>query len=168
VNNDILQDLYIDDPRELLKAQVQSSFDPFLGKSESTIVSMISQDLTTEENKVLWTNFAYVFAECEERAGTMPDEDGKPVDFYSMARAKQQEMIDEVVEELIEEINEKKDAGAGDMGMGGDGEEEQDNGTGEGENADSPDDIEAEDPEGEGSGGNTDDLPASPGNSATE
>jgi hypothetical protein len=168
VNNDILQDLYIDDPRELLKAQVQSSFDPFLGKSESTIVSMISQDLTTVENKVLWTNFAYVFAECEERAGTMSDEDGKPVDFYSMARAKQQEMIDEVVEELIEEINEKKDAGAVDMGMGGDGEEEQDNGTGEGENADSPEDIDAEEPEGEGSGGNTDDLPDSPGARATE
>ena len=167
VNNDILQDLYIDDPRELLKAQVQASFDPFLGKNEATIVSMISQDLTTEENKVLWTNFAYVFAECEERAGTTMDEEGMPVDFYGMARAKQQELIDEVVEELIEEINEKKEAGAVDM-MGGDSEEEQeqDNGTGEGENADSPDDIEADDPAGQGSD-QTDDLPDSPGNIAT-
>ena len=159
VNNDILQDLYIDDPRELLKAQVQASFDPFLGKNEATIVSMISQDLTTEENKVLWTNFAYVFAECEERAGTMPDEEGRPVDFYGMARAKQQDMIDEVVEELIEEINEKKEANAIDMGMGGDGE--QDNGTGEGENADSPDDTDAEDPD-------PNDMPDSPGARATE
>ena len=48
-----------------------------------------------------------------------------------------------------------------DMGMGGDGE--QDNGTGEGENADSPDDTGAEDPGGD----QTDDLPDSPGNSAT-
>jgi len=159
VNNDILQDLYVDDPRELLKAQVQASFDPFLGKNEATIVSMISQDLTTEENKVLWTNFAYVFAECEERAGTTNDEAGKPVDFYGMARPKQQEMIDEVVGELIEEITAKKEANAALMDMG-DG---QDNGTGEGANADSPDDSNADAPAGD----TTDDLPDSPGNRAT-
>jgi len=159
VNNDILQDLYVDDPRELLKAQVQASFDPFLGKNEATIVSMISQDLTTEENKVLWTNFAYVFAECEERAGTTNDEAGNPVDFYGMARAKQQEMIDAVVGELIEEITAKKEANAALMDMG-DG---QDNGTGEGANADSPDDSNADDPAGD----TTDDLPDSPGNRAT-
>lgn len=168
VNNDILQDLYIDDPRELLKAQVQASFDPFLGKNEATIVSMISQDLTTEKKKVLWTNFAYVFAECEERAGTTNDENGNPVDFYGLTRAKQKEMIDAVVAELIEEIDAKKEANAEAFGMpGADGQEEQDNGTGEGENADSPDDIDADDPAGQGSGGNTDDLPDSPGNSAT-
>jgi hypothetical protein len=161
VNNDILQDLYIDDPRELLKAQVQASFDPFLGKNEATIVSMISQDLTTEENKVLWTNFAYVFAECEERAGNTMDEAGNPVDFYGMARAKQQELIDAVVGELIDEITAKKEANAAQFGMPGEGE--QDNGTDEGQNADSPDDTGADDPGGEGS----DDLPDSPGNSAT-
>ena len=162
VNNDILQDLYVDDPRELLKAQVQASFDPFLGKNEATIVSMISQDLTTEENKVLWTNFAYVFAECEERAGTTNDENGKPVDFYGMARPKQQEMIDSVVGELIEEITAKKEENAKDFGMGGNGDL-LDNGTGEGTNAGSPDDSNAGDPGGD----STDGMPDSPGNRAT-
>lgn len=159
VNEDILEDLYIDDPAALKKAKVMASFDPFLGKSEGTIVSMISQDLTTKENKVLWTNFAYVFAEAEERAAERTDENGQPVNFWNMDRGAQQELVDEIVEELIDEMDGEAEANAGPLIPGmGDGEDMNPAGgagPGAGGSGGSSDDEEEED------------LPDSPGNTAT-
>lgn len=158
VNEDILEDLYIDDPAALKKAKVMASFDPFLGKAEGTIVSMISQDLTTKENKVLWTNFAYVFAEAEERAAEKKDENGQPVNFWNMERGAQQEMIDEIVEELIDQMEEEAEANSGPLLPGmGDGEENPAGGPSPdrgGRDGGSDEDTE-------------DDLPDSPGNNAT-
>ena len=153
VNEDILEDLYIDDPAALQKAKVMASFDPFVGKSEATIVSMISQDLTTKEHKVLWTNFGYVFAEAEERAATKNDESGNPVNFYLMDRAAQQVIIDEIVEELIAQMDEETESLPEQLIPGtGDGYE----GDGGGPSPAGEDDTE------EG-----DDMPGSPGNNAT-
>lgn len=156
VNEDILEDLYIDDPAALKKAKVMASFDPFLGKSEGAIVSMISQDLTTKENKVLWTNFAYVFAEAEERAAEKKDEQGQPVNFWNMERGAQQEMVDEIVEELIAQMDEQAEANAGPLLPGmGEGEENPAGGASPGRGGNGSEE------DGE------DDLPDSPGETAT-
>jgi hypothetical protein len=154
VNDSVLQDIYADDPRELKKAQVMASFDPFLGKTESTITTMISQDLTTLENKVLWVNMAYVFAEAEERAGLKMDEAGMPVDFYGMSRPEQQKMIDSIVAELIDAIEEQGATGDPRMDLG------TEEGTDEGDGDAGTDDAAS-------TGDETDDLPDSPGNDAT-
>lgn len=99
VNDELLEDLYVDDPAGLKKAQTMASFDPFIGKTEQAIVSMISQDLTTKELKVFWTNMSKVFSEAEVRASE------KAVNFYDMERTKQQDLLDEIVDELIEEMD---------------------------------------------------------------
>lgn len=163
VNEDILEDLYIDDPAALKKAKVMASFDPFVGKSEASIVSMISQDLTTKENKVLWTNFGYVFAEAEERAATKKDENGDPVNFYDMARPAQQELVDEIVAELVEDMEEEAIANEPLIPGMGEGEEV-DGGNGAGAGA--PQGRQQDDDNGDGSD-SSDDMPDSPGNTAT-
>ena len=160
VNEDILEDLYIDDPVALKKAKVMASFDPFVGKSEATIVSMISQDLTTKENKVLWTNFGYVFAEAEERAAGKKDEKGQPVNFYDMARPAQQELVEEIVAELLEAMDAEEGAGEPLIPGMGEGEEEDMGGNGVGAGA-------PQGRQGQDEGGGSDDMPDSPGNTAT-
>lgn len=164
VNEDILEDLYIDDPAALKKAKVMASFDPFVGKSEATIVSMISQDLTTKENKVLWTNFGYVFAEAEERAAGKNDEQGQSVNFYDMARPAQQELIEEIVGELLEAMDAEEGAGEPLIPGLGDGEEEDGMG-GNGAGAGAPQGRQQQ--EGQGGSDSPDDMPDSPGNTAT-
>ena len=103
--------------RALKRAQVKASFDPFLGKSEATIMSLISQDLCTREEKVLWTNWNLVFAEAETRTKATTADDGSVVDFWQMDRAKQQGIIDGIVDEIIEGIEEQQDAAAERMGL---------------------------------------------------
>jgi hypothetical protein len=155
VNEDILEDLYVDDPAALKKAKVMASFDPFVGKSEASIVSMISQDLTTKENKVLWTNFGYVFAEAEERASEKKDEKGNPVNFYDMARPAQQELVEEIVAELLEAMEDESSANEPLIPGMGEGEEGGEEGNGQGAGAP------------QGGSGEGDELPDSPGNTAT-
>jgi hypothetical protein len=107
VQGDIMDHLFVDDERALQRAKAMVSFDPFAGKDEATIVSLISQDLTTKELKVFWTNMAYVFAEAEERTADVG------MDFYELTRPKQQEMLDEIVGELITALKEDDTADAG-------------------------------------------------------
>jgi hypothetical protein len=141
VDRDLIEHLYVDDPTAMKRALCMQSFDPFAGKDEATCTQLISQDLTTREIKVFWTNMSYVFSECEERAAE------KGLDFYGLTRVKQQELIDQVVQELVEEI----EASAEQMqprpalGVAGDG-------TGAGEGDSAP---------------NGSELPPSPGNNAT-
>lgn len=104
VDGMILEDLYVDDPQALRKARTIGSFNPFVGKAEGTVLSLISQDLATKEDKVLWTNENRVYDECEQRAME------KGVDFYAMARAEQRAMIDEVVAEIVAELDAQAEA----------------------------------------------------------
>lgn len=107
VQGDIMDHLFVDDERALQRAKAMVSFDPFAGKDEATIVSLISQDLTTKELKVFWTNMAYVFAEAEERTAKVG------MDFYELTRTKQQELLDEIVGEMITALKEDDTADAG-------------------------------------------------------
>lgn len=106
VDDMILDDLYVDDPHARRRASVMASFDPFLGKSEATIVTLISQDLCTKETKVFWTNQAYVYAEAEARM----EENG--LNFWEMARKKQRELLDDIVQEIVDAIDEAAEASA--------------------------------------------------------
>lgn len=145
VNDELLEDLYIDDPHGLVKAKTMASFDPFIGKTEQAIISMISQDLTTKELKVFWTNMGHVFSEAEARSSE------KDLDFYAMERTKQQELIDEIVDELIEEMDSAAEEAMERAQMGTNGD-----GAGDG----------SEDASGEDDG-TPGDVPDSPGATAT-
>jgi len=144
VDDMILDDLYVDDPYARRKASVMAQFDPFQGKAEATIVTLISQDLCTREAKVFWTNQNYVFSEAEARA------EEKGLVFWEMARKKQREMLDAIIQEIIEAIDEAAEAanvaGRNALGL------EPEGGDGEGEGAPAP---------------KPGDPPPSPGNKAT-
>lgn len=147
VDTQILEDLYVDDPAALKRAKTMARFNPFIGKSEATVLALISQDLATMEDKVLWTNESRIYAECEARAS----DNGE--DFFSLAERVQRKMIDEVVAEIIQAIEDQAPDPAPRFGGGID------------PNADPNPDPNAEpdpnaDPTGKG-------LPASPGDKAT-
>ncbi len=155
VNADMLRDLYVDDPVSLQKALVQASFDPFLGKSEGTIVSMVSQDLCPKEAKVLWTNWNYVFAQAEQKAP-------EGVSFYDMARPAQEAIVNQVVAELIAKMEADAQERAERAGFGM--EDEEDAGEGENDNPEDADEPGQQDDEEDEPG---DEMPDSPGDRAT-
>lgn len=99
LNMDLIENLYVDDTVALKRAKAMAYFDPFAGKTEATVLSLITQGLTTKENSVLWGNMAYVFSVCEEEAK------GKALDFYEQPRDKQKQAIDKVVAQLIKDMD---------------------------------------------------------------
>lgn len=104
LNMDLADQVFIDDPRSAQRAKTMIKWDPFAGRDEATVASLIAQGgKTTKRNEVLWTNMAYVFDMAEERTMSMTP----PADFYAMTRPKQREVIDKIVLELIEDIDER-------------------------------------------------------------
>jgi len=99
INKDIAQKLYIDKPSELLKIEVKNKFFPFNGKTESEIGNIITNDLSTEYNKVLYANFDNIFDELDSE-NSVGD-----VNFYKMEKTKQQELVKAKVNAIIEELN---------------------------------------------------------------
>ena len=145
VDRGISEDLYVDDPAALQRALVMASFNRFLGKSEGTVLSLISQDLCTRKAKVYWTNEAGIYDEAEARFKE------KGQDFWTQERKKQRETIDEIVAEIISEIDDQAEAANERATLG----------------------LNPEDPalagDGTGTGDPTGkDLPPSPGKKATE
>lgn len=143
IEDDVMTDVYADNQEANLRGKVMRSFDPFLGKTEATIQVVMSQNLCTKEEKVLWSNFNYVFVEAVTRAGTQAKE-GEVIDFWRMDRKKQREIVDAIVKELVEALDEAADAEMARMQLGTDPNAEQ----------------------GAPADGN-EDLPNSPGNTAT-
>lgn len=121
VDDMILDDLYVDDPHARRRAAVMAAFDPFQGKAEATIVTLISQDLCTREDKVFWTNQNRVYSEAEARA------EDKGLVFWEMARKKQRELLDEIIQEIIDDIDASAEAAGVDQrnGLGLNPEEEE-------------------------------------------
>lgn len=108
-----------DDPFQLRRVQTMTRFDPFVGKTDDTIMSIFSQGLTTKFNKVLWSNMPEVFDLAEEAAI-----EGKTF-FYDLAPAKQREIISGIVEGMIEAIDGAKEPAPEPIGGLGVEEEEQ-------------------------------------------
>lgn len=159
VEEDVMDDLYTDNPEALKKQKVIRSFNPYKGKTEATAVTMISQDLTPRRLKVFWTNSAWIFAQAEREVKNTKDADGRPVllNFYDMERDKQEEILEKITDDLIKEIDEDGEAAMekAKLGMNPDG--------GDPNNPDNPD---ANPDPNASKGGN--DLPNSPGNKATK
>jgi hypothetical protein len=98
LTRDLSNKLYVDQPEELLKIAVKEKFYPFPGKTETDIALIISNDMTTDELKVLQNHFDYIFNELEYDA-RQSDED-----FYQYAETKQKELITTKVKQLITDI----------------------------------------------------------------
>lgn len=99
INKDITQKLYIDSPSELLKIDIKNKFFPFNGKTESEISNIITNDLCTKYNKILYANFDNIFDELEV------EQSMNNVDFYKVEKTKQATMIKEKVTAIISELD---------------------------------------------------------------
>lgn len=94
---------FSDDEIALARVKTQTRFDPYPGKTEATILALISGGQTLDRSAIRWTESETIFAKCEETSTG-------PVSFYQLADSKQQVIYDKVVDEMLEEIDAKKQA----------------------------------------------------------
>ena len=98
INDEIVALAYQDQPEKKKELEVKAMFNPFDGKSEMMIQTILANDWTTHYNKTLWLFFKEIFLEAEmENKG-----------FYEMTYAKQKAIIDVLVEKYEAEIEEDK------------------------------------------------------------
>ncbi|MGG5486267.1 hypothetical protein [Gaetbulibacter sp. PBL-D1] len=94
INNDILDIIYADDQSELSKLKIKNRHFPFPGKSDVEINNIILNNNTTKFKQILYSNFDSIFDDLES----------EHENFYSLALAKQKELIKDKVDVIIEEI----------------------------------------------------------------
>lgn len=87
---------FIDKPEELKRILVKQKFYPFPDKTGQEILFIISSDLTSERNKILWSEFDDIFAALEFHAA------GKGEYYYDYKPKKQKELLDAEVLKRIE------------------------------------------------------------------
>ena len=66
IEDDINEKLYADQPDDLKIIRIKNSINPFRGYKEETINLLISQNLTTKFNSVLYANLESIFNELEQ------------------------------------------------------------------------------------------------------
>lgn len=95
LNYDIAQIIFSEKPLELQRYKLKELYNPFSGKTEKEILTLLNTNLVSRKDKVLHSNFGRIFDELEiEFAKT-----GK--DFYQLKRMEQREIIYKKVEEII-------------------------------------------------------------------
>jgi len=73
IEDDINEKLYADQPEDLKVIRIKNSFNPFRGYKEETINLLISQNLTTKFNAVLYANLESIFNELEQEYPNLYD-----------------------------------------------------------------------------------------------
>jgi hypothetical protein len=68
IEDDINEMLYADRPEELKIIRIKNAYNPFRGYSEENVRLLISQNLTTHYNAVLWANLESIFNELEQES----------------------------------------------------------------------------------------------------
>ena len=71
IEDDINEKLYADQPEDLKIIRIKNSFNPFRGYKEETINLLISQNLTTKFNAVLYANLESIFNELEQEVANL-------------------------------------------------------------------------------------------------
>lgn len=99
ISMDIAEQQFVDKPEEFRKVKVKDKFYPFPDKNYTEIIYLISNNLTSEYNKVLWANFDNIFKELEQES----EVNGKY--FYDLAHKEQASAIERKVQGLIDDIN---------------------------------------------------------------
>lgn len=117
---DIAAQQYLDKPEELKRIIAKQKYYPFPDKNFTEIAFIISNDLTSKYNKVLYSNFDNIFLKLEQEA------EEKNQYFYDYAPKLQKELIDIAVNDLINLIGSEssvsigfKDTSVEDIGGGG-------------------------------------------------
>lgn len=95
---DIAAQQYVDKPLELKRIESKQRYYPFPDKTQTEIAFIISSDLTTKYNKILYANFDNIFLELEKDAQRLS------LSFYAYPPEKQKLLLDEKVNAMIAEI----------------------------------------------------------------
>lgn len=96
-DNEIMRLNLIDNPEEFNRFKIIQRFNPFLGKSTEEILILMSSNLTTRFNKVLYSHLSKIFEHLLKEHN----------DFFSMQRTKQTELVNAAVDEMIKKIEEE-------------------------------------------------------------
>ncbi len=95
IEDDINELIYADRPEELKIIRIKNDFNPFRGYPEENVRLIISQNLTTEYNAVLWSNLEAIFNELERENKDW---------IYDKADDVIKSMVDEKVEKYRSEL----------------------------------------------------------------
>ncbi|MFM6993726.1 MAG: hypothetical protein ACKOWO_01270 [Sediminibacterium sp.] len=98
IESDIASIIYSEDERELKKYKVKQAFFPFSGKTPEQINAIIAGNQVTSFTKVFWANYGQIFDAVEMEQAE------NNIDFYSLAKSKQWEIIKAKVESMEAEI----------------------------------------------------------------
>lgn len=120
--NSLVDLALVDDPFQAERVKTMTRLDPFLGKSDDIVVTIMSQGLTTKRNKVLYSNLPYILdrAEASTTGGVV---------FYDLTREKQDEKINKIVDSMIEEMDEAASQAVQQVTLGADPDQEEQNRT---------------------------------------
>ena len=99
IEDDINEMLYADRPEELKIIRIKNAYNPFRGYSEENVRLLISQNLTTHYNAVLWANLESIFNDLEQES---------EVWIYDMADDVITEKVKAKCEEYILQMEEAK------------------------------------------------------------
>lgn len=118
MNEDLLQLIYADRPEMLKEAQVKRRFNPFNGKDDTTILSIIQSGETTSYNKTMYLFWSQIFVDAEQTAlkpAPIKQADQKeqlvePTNFYDWSYEKQKALIDTLIKKYQEELQTEKEA----------------------------------------------------------
>ena len=104
IDNDLAVKLYADNHAALREYQTKQEHIPFKGKTDAQIQIAINMNLTTMDDKILWSNFDRIFGELEAEALD------KGEDFYQYTYDRRAELIKDKVTEYITKIEDQKGA----------------------------------------------------------
>jgi hypothetical protein len=104
IHRDIAHKMYIDQPDELLKLHVKELFYPFSGKTESEINIILTNQLKSKFDMVLYANFDQIFDELEQEQSL------NSINFYKMDFIKQRDLVRKKVEEYKLVIDSEEEA----------------------------------------------------------
>lgn len=98
INTKIVNKIYIDQPKEVLKIETKDKYFPFPGKTSEEINFILANGKTTKFYETLYSHFDLVFSDLEYESGL------KNLDFYQMDESMQRVLIKVKVTQIIGEL----------------------------------------------------------------
>jgi hypothetical protein len=104
INTKIINKIYIDQPKEVLKIETKDKYYPFPGKSTEEINFIIANGKTTRYYETLYSHFDVIFADLEFQT------ESRSLNFYEMEEKLQRNLLSLKVKEILGEIDNQETA----------------------------------------------------------
>lgn len=100
LNDDIMIQLYADNPDVLKKTRIRRSLNPFNGKTADQIQQLLSSEFTLRSNKILWAELNNILDELEN------EQAAKESNLYTMPLEKIRPLVQSKLDAIIKKIDE--------------------------------------------------------------